>query len=194
MEGYSNKERRVAMKNNILDKLEKLIQDSARKRTSFLIAITKSSRSISEGANKWFESETRLLKQEMEILDRVMHEEVEEWENQLNIISLKFKKAISYLNKVIERAEQGKLTTLGEVYPSKKTTFPPTPEPVEEIKSGISEEYEYEEERKLTLVSAILEVLDAASTLEKLIDEVERESKRTIRTAKLVKMALDQVS
>jgi len=36
------------------------------------------------------------------------------------------------------------------------------------------------------LVSAILEVFDAASDLEKLIKEVEKESKRTVSTARLV--------
>jgi len=41
-----------------------------------------------------------------------------------------------------------------------------------------------EEERKLDLVSAILEVFDSASDLEKLINEVEKESKRTVRTAR----------
>ncbi|MFQ5759178.1 MAG: hypothetical protein ACE5IF_05830, partial [Candidatus Bathyarchaeia archaeon] len=45
---------------------------------------------------------------------------------------------------------------------------------------------EKEEEKKLDLVSAILEVFDAASGLEKLVKEIEKEGKRTISTAKLV--------
>jgi hypothetical protein len=78
---------------------------------------------------------------------------------------------------VIDKAEKGKLTSIGDVHPEKKAVLPPPPFEMLEEK---------EEEKTLNLVSAILEVFDSASDLEKLIKEVERESNRTINTAKLV--------
>lgn len=164
------------MSNNILDKLEELTKESARKRESFLLAITKSSRSISNGANSWFKSEVELLKKEMEILESIMPEDVQDWKKRLDRISTRFKKALSFLNTVIERAEKGEVNSIGEVHPPRSSP----PELIE-----ISEEKE-EEEKKLDLVSSILEVFDSASDLEKLINEVEKESKRTINTARLV--------
>jgi len=183
MEGYQNNKGQLLMSENILDKLEKLTQESAKKRTSFLLAITKSSRSISSGARGWFESETDLLKKEMEILKTIMPGDVQSWESGLGAISARFKRALSYLDDIIDRAEKGKLTSIGEVRPKKKTTlFPEIPQVIEEK----------EEEKTLNLVSAILEVFDSASDLEKLVNEVERESKRTINTAKLVIKALQK--
>jgi len=164
---------------NILDKLEKLTEESARKRESFLLAITKSSRSISSGATSWFRSEVTLLKKEMQILESVMPKDVQNWEKRLGIISTRFTKAISYLNAVIDRAERGEIASIGEVRP-----------PLAAIE--IFEEKE--EEKKLNLVSCILEVFDSASDLEKLINEVEKESKRTISTAKLVIQVIQKKS
>jgi hypothetical protein len=83
------------MSENILEKLEKLTQESAKKRTSFLLAITKSSRSISSGARGWFESETDLLKKEMEILETIMPGDVQSWENRLGAISCSIRHQIS---------------------------------------------------------------------------------------------------
>lgn len=168
------------MSNNILDDLEKLIEESTKKRVSFLIAITKSSRSISAGANDWFKSEVDLLRKEMEILESVMPEDVQEWRTRLNIISTRFQKAISFLNGIITKAEKGELTSIREVQPP-----PPPPPPRSTIPTLTPIFEEKEEEKKLDLVSAILEVFDSASDLEKLINEVDKESKRTIRTARL---------
>jgi len=169
------------LSDNILDKLEKLIEESAKKRISFLMAVTKSSRSISVGANKWFKSEVDLLKKEMEILESVMPEDVHVWRKQLSTISIRFQRAISYLNEVIDKAEKGELSSIREVHPPKERTLLPPFPPIFEEK---------EEEKKLDLVSSILEVFDSASDLEKLINEVEKESKRTVRTARLTIKAL----
>ena len=173
------------MSNNLLDRLERLIEESAKKRTSFLLALTKSSRAISDGAKNWFESEVNLLKKEMKILESVMPEDVHSWQERLGTISKRFQKAISYLNEVISKAEKGQLTSIGEVHPSKKGTFPLAPTPILEAREGEIIQAEEEEEKKLDLVSSILEVFDSASNLEKLINEVEKESKRVIRTARL---------
>ena len=99
------------------------------------------------------------------------------------MISTRFKRAISFLNEVINKAEQGKLASIGEVHPPKKAPF--TLQPIEIFE-------EKEEEKKLDLVSSILEVFDSASDLEKLINEVEKESKRTISTARLVIKVLEK--
>jgi len=164
------------LSNNVLDRLERLLKESTEKRMSFLMAITKSSRAISDGASSWFRSEVDLLKKEMEILESVMPEDVQEWRKRLDTISTRFQRAILFLNDVIVKAEKGELTSIGEVHPPKESTLPSLPTPIFEEK---------EEEKKLDLVSAILEVFDSASDLEKLIGEVEKESKRTIRTARL---------
>jgi hypothetical protein len=171
------------LSDSILDRLEKLIEESAKKRMSFLMALTKSSRSISAGADEWFRSEVELLTKEMEILESIMAEDVEQWRKRVNVISARFKKAISYLNDIIDRAERGGITSVREIQPPKKETLLPSLAPVVE---------EVEEEKELNLVSAILEVFDSASDLEKLINEVEKEGRRTVRTAKLVVRALQK--
>lgn len=165
------------MNNDILGELEKLVQESASKRQSFLLAVTKSSRAISDGSNKWFCSEVELLRKEMEILKNVMPEDVLDWNRQLERISSRFQRALSYLNKIVEQAEKGKITSIGEVHPPKPEI--PKLQPIKIFK-------EEEEEKELNLVSAILEVFDSATELEKLIKDVEKESKRTITTAKLI--------
>ena len=171
------------MSNNILDTLEALIEESKKKRMSFLIAITKSSKSISDGADKWFESEKDLLKKEMDILTSVMPEDVVQWTPRLDTISKRFKRAISFLNQIIDKAEKGKLASIGEAHPPKKVQSP--------LQASLVFE-EKEEEKELDLVSAILEVFDSASDLEKLIDEVEKESKRTIRIVRLAAKMLQK--
>jgi phenylpropionate dioxygenase-like ring-hydroxylating dioxygenase large terminal subunit len=165
------------LNNDILGELEKLVQESASKRQSFLIAITKSSWAISDGASKWYCSEVELLQKEMNILKNVMPEEVSDWNLQLERISHRFQRALSYLNKIVEQAEKGKITSLGEVNPPKPEIE--TLQPIELFKKK-------EEEKELNLVSAILEVFDSATDLEKLIKDVEKESKRTIYIIKVI--------
>jgi hypothetical protein len=166
------------LNNDILGELEKLVQESASKRQSFLLAVTKSSRAISDGSNKWFCSEVELLRKEMEILKNVMPEDVLDWNRQLDRISSRFQRALSYLNKIVEQAEKGKITSIGEVHPPKPEI--PKLQPIKIFKE------KEEEEKELNLVSAILEVFDSATDLEKLIKDVEKESKRTITTYRLI--------
>jgi hypothetical protein len=167
---------------NILEELDTLVRESAHKRQSFLVAVTRSSKSISEGASAWFYSEIELLKREMAILKNVMPEDVSEWSQRIQTISNRFDKALSYLNKIIAQAEKGEIKSIGEVHP-------PKPE-IEEIKpfslTPIELSKEKEEEKELSLVSAILEVFDSATDLEKLIKEIEKESKRTVSTFRLI--------
>ena len=167
------------MSSNILGELEKFLQESANKRQSFLISITKSSKAISEGANKWYCSEVDLLQKEMDILKRVMPSDASEWNIQLVRIEKRFHTALSFLNKIIERAEKGNIS-LSEVNPPKPELE--TYQPIDLFKKN--------EEKELNLVSAMLEVFDSASDLEKLIKDVEKESSRTIYTAKLVMQAI----
>lgn len=165
----------------ILEELERLIQKSAKKRTSFLLAVTKSSRSISKGADEWFDSEVELVESQMNILKEVMPKEVSNWKHELGLISSRFKRAISFLNDLISKAERGEISSISQIpVPEPKPTFP-----------SLQKE---EEDKKLNLVSSILEVFDSASDLEKLINEVERESMRTVSTAKLVMKALGKTS
>jgi hypothetical protein len=168
--------------NNLLDELDTLVQESARKRQSFLVAITKSSKAISEGASKWFYSEVELLEKEMEILKNVMPEDVLEWNQQIQNISIRFNKALSYLNRIVAQADKGEIPSISAVHP-------PKPE-IEEIEPlhipPLKILKQKEEEKELNLVSAILEVFDSATDLEKLIKEIEKESKRTVSTARLI--------
>jgi hypothetical protein len=186
MEGYFNKQREgtLDLNSNTLKELENLIQKSSKKRMTFLIAITKSSRAISDGAKQWFESEKALLVEEMNILKNIVPEEVQDWQKQLDTISKRFETAISYLDAVIDKAEKGKVTAMREVYtPKEKETFELPPLPL----TG-----EKEEEKKLDLVSAILEVFDSASSLEKLINEVEKQCKRITRTVSFIIKAVEK--
>lgn len=169
--------------NDILGELEKYVQESANKRQSFFLAITKSSKAISDGANKWYCSEVELLQKEMNILKNVMPEEVGDWNLQLERISHRFQRALSYLNRIVEQAEKGKISSIGEVHPPKPEIE--TLQPFEFLKKK-------EEEKELNLVSSILEVFDSATDLEKLIKDVEKESKRTIYTAMLVIKAIQK--
>jgi hypothetical protein len=166
--------------NDILGELESLIKDSASKRQSFLLAVTKSSRGISDGANKWYCSEVELLQQETNILNNIMPEEVSDWNVRLKMISRRFQRALSFLNKIIDQAEKGQVSSIGQVNP-------PKPDIEEFPQMPIFKQKE--EERELNLVSAILEVFDSATELEKLIKEVEKESKRTIHTAMILTKA-----
>jgi hypothetical protein len=169
---------------DLLEKLESLIQNSARNRTSFLLAVTISSRSISRGADDWFRSEVDLLEKEMNILKEVMPEEVAGWKNTLTAISHRFKRAISFLNDIISKAERGEIDSISQVHVPKPQTLVPEPFiPLPEFPQK-------QDDKSLDLVSAILEVFDSASNLEKLIGEVERESMRTVNTARLVIKAL----
>lgn len=145
------------------------------------MAITKSSKAISKGANAWFESEVGRLNKEMKLLDSITPDEVQMWRNRLNSISGRFRTAISYLNEIIAKAEKGKLVSISEIHPPEKKTLGLPPLRTAE---------EREEEKPLDLVSAILEVFDSASDLEELINEVEKEIKRTIW---LAKMAIEAV-
>jgi hypothetical protein len=169
------------LSNDILRELESILKDSANKRQSFLLAVTKSSRAISDGALRWYSSEAELLKKEMDILKSVMPDDVSDWNAKLQTIHKRFQRAITFLNQIIDQAEKGKLTSIGEVNP-------PKPD-IEELPS-ISIFKQKDEEKELNLVSAILEVFDSATELEKLIKDVEKESKRTIHTAELVIKAI----
>lgn len=168
--------------NNVLNELETLVQESTHKRQSFLVAITKSSKAISEGASNWFCSEIEILKRELAILENVMPEDVFEWNQRIQNISHRFNKALSYLNKIVAQAEKGEINSIGAVHKPKSEIeemepFQFTPLKILEKK---------EEERELNLVSAILEVFDSATDLEKLVKEIEKESKRTLSTARLI--------
>ena len=163
---------------NVLDDLSNLVRESTDKRQSFLLAITKSSKAISDGANKWFCAEADLLKKEIELLQKILPAEVGDWNARLEVISNRFRRALSFLEKIIAKAQDGKIVSFNEVNPPlkpKKVSFNLTE--FSEVK---------EEEKELNLVSAMLEVFDSASDLEKLIKEIERESERTINTARLV--------
>ncbi len=170
------------MSNNILEELDSLVKESAHKRQSFLVTVTVSSKAISDGANKWFSSECEILKKELEILQKVMPEDVLEWNQRIQSISQRFNKALAYLNKIVAQAEKGEIKSIGEVNPPKSEIEEIEPFQFKPIK--ILEKRE--EEKELNLVSAILEVFDSATDLEKLIKEIEKESKRTLSTARLI--------
>jgi len=167
---------------NILDKLDAYVQESAQKRESFLVAITKSSIAISEGASQWFRSECDVLEKELGILKNVMPEDVLEWNQRIQNISSRFNRALLYLNKIIAQAEKGEIKSIGAVHKPKSET--------EEIETFSFKPMKIlkkkEEEKELNLLSAILEVFDSATDLEKLIKEIEKESKRTLSTARLI--------
>ena len=167
------------MSEDLIGKLEDLINNSKSSRKDFLLAITISSRSISNGADEWFRSEAGLLEKEMNILKEVMPTEVSDWKNRLAAISHRFRRAISFLNDIISKAEKGEIGSISQV---------PVPKPKTSSRESFSlpEFPEREDEKKLDLVSAMLEVFDSASDLEKLIDEVERESVRTVNIVRLV--------
>jgi hypothetical protein len=168
--------------NNILDELGTLIQESAHKRQSFLVVVTRSSKAISEGANSWFCSECEILKKELAILENVMPEDVLEWNQRIQQISGRFNHALIYLNKIVAQAEKGEIKSIGEVSQSKSEIEEIEPLHFKPLKILQTRE----EEKELNLVSAILEVFDSATDLEKLIKEIEKESKRTLSTARLI--------
>ncbi len=184
-----SKDRIIMTDGYTIDKLAQLVKDSSGQRQSFLLAITKSSKSISEGANKWFLSETDRLKKEMDILEQILPAEVVEWNNRLQEISNRFNRALSFLNRIIQQAEQGKLESFNDV----KIPQPPKSKRFSlKIPDFAETPQDKEEEKELNLVSAMLEVFDSASNLEKLTKEIERESERTINTAKLVLQAIQE--
>jgi hypothetical protein len=169
--------------NNILEELNTLIEESAHKRQSFLVAITKSSRAISEGANQWFSSECKILEKELAILKNVMPEDALEWNQQIRNISNRFSKALTYLNGIVAQAEKGEIKSIGTV-PMPKPSIDANEPLGGFVPPRILEKKE--EEKELNLVSAILEVFDSATALENLIKEIEKESKRTLSTARLI--------
>ncbi|MCP8304297.1 MAG: hypothetical protein H3Z50_02325 [archaeon] len=82
------------------------------------------------------------------------------------------------MDNIVKDVEEGKITTLGEIYKGKKSkpSFPTLPT---------------EEEKAEDFAANLLEIFDSAWDLEKLIDEVESEARRTLLLRRLVKIELE---
>lgn len=165
---------------NPLDELESLLKQRTTKRMSYIAVFLNAIPSVSEKASNWFNFEAEAVEREMELLEHVMPEETERWKAELNSVRIKFAKASNSLENIAKRAEKGEIKSVSEIYKRPAEGFIPTIEEVEEA----------EEEGALNVASSLLELWDAASDLEKLINKVELEAKRTLRLRRLVRIEL----
>ncbi|MCP8307434.1 MAG: hypothetical protein H3Z52_02085 [archaeon] len=165
------------MSKNPLDELESLLKERPKERTSLVKAFIASIPLIRTKADEWFNYEVGVLEKEMGLLENVIPERIPEWTKRLEDIKSKFSKSINSMDKTVKEVEEGKIISLSEIYRGRKPSFPTLPT---------------EEEKVEDLTANLLDIFDSAQELEKLINEVETEARRTLLLRRLLKIELDQ--
>ena len=165
---------------NPLDELESLLKERTTKRISYLAVFLSAIPSVSEKASNWFSYEAEAVEREIELLEHIVPEETERWKAELNGVRIKFANASKSLENIAKRAEEGEIRSVSEIYERPARGRIPT---IVEVEGA-------EEEGALNVASSLLELWDAASDLEKLINKVEREANRTLRLRRLVRIEL----
>lgn len=167
---------------NPLDELESLLQDRKQKRMTFLASFLDSFSPISEGSRKWFNYEAEAVEKEIELLNSIMPEETSAWKSELEEIRQKFERALQGIKGVAKKAEKGEVKSVGDIYkrPSRGEVIELIP-PKRRSKR---------EQAPLDIAESLLEIWDAASELEKLVNKVEHEAIRTLRLRRLVKLEI----
>lgn len=113
-----------------------------------------------------------------------MPEETPVWRNWLTEIKEKFERALRGIQEVARKTEKGEVKSVGDIYKR------PSSEKVIEL--PIPKRRAKEKQAPLDIAESILEIWDAASELERLVEKVEHEAIRTLRLRRLVKLEIQQ--